>query len=241
MASLNQNLLKTQNQNDIFRVLPDFSPLNAYRYYLVDYRTHPDLLHHIIRLAIECESFSLDTEIDLLNQDQPGLLKINLIDPDQSTIILFELSQLPKDTKCLKFWLIRSIFKSIFREKKKVYVWGNLIIILFHYLDYGLFTIDDLENVNSINVQRKFKCWHAKKFNYDGPMNESWSLQLAIANTFHENLQIEECDKIERSKCFVQSYSDGVISPKISPAIHHSCCKCLAITKLVDIIFKESS
>lgn len=108
-------------------VLPNFTPLNNYRYYLVNQSTNTDLIHDLIRLVETCQSFTIDTEFDYYNQSRPALIKIQLIDTYLSTIILVEACHMPSNRFSIKFWLIRSIFKKIFDETKIIYVWGNLI------------------------------------------------------------------------------------------------------------------
>ncbi|CAF3329348.1 unnamed protein product [Rotaria socialis] len=237
MSWLQQEILKIKHRNNQFRVLPSFTPLNKYTCYLIHRSTPQDLLHDLICLAQKCKLFTINTEFDLYDNNnnnhdhhRPALIQIEFIDEYLSTVILIEVCHLPSNRTSLMFWLIRSIFKFIFQETKTIYVWGNHIDRLSPFIDYDLFTMDDLMKLHCINIQDIFKNWHSRKFGYTQPNANLWALQLAIVNTYHEFF--DKSQTINRWSRTLVRYNHNQINSKISAMINYACYQCLAITKL---------
>ena len=199
--------LRQQQLNTALSTLPTFSSLNPYHVYHIHRFTSTNLLHDLIRLARTTSKFSIDTEKDFYTH-KPALIQIELIQDRQSTVLLIEVCHLPH-VSSIVHWLIRALLKIIFNSNNLIYAWGNIVDELTDFIPCGLFNMDNLCRINSIDIQHEFKQRHDRHFNmefnipsmkdnnsrsliakysmksYEDDYHQ-WSLQMAIAFTFHE-------------------------------------------------------
>ena len=197
--------VRQQQLNRALSTLPIFSPLNPYHVYHIHRLTSTNLSHDLIRLARTTSKFSSDTEKDFYTH-KPALIQIELIQNQQSTILLIKVCHLPHVSSVLR-WLIRTLLKIILNSNNLIYAWGNIVDELTDYIPCGLFNMDVLCQINSIDMQYELKEWHDRHYNVEFnipslkdnnnliakySMNSykddyrQWSLQMAIAFMFHE-------------------------------------------------------
>ncbi|MGL4663020.1 MAG: hypothetical protein ACRCV7_05015 [Culicoidibacterales bacterium] len=230
--------MKMKYYNDQFRVLPKFMPFNHYRYYVINESIDIDLLHDIVRLAQKSQLFTLNTQLNVCHWNRPICIAIEMIDTNLSTILLVQVNELPRNRSSLRFWLTRAIFKSIFEERKTIYVWGNIIYKLSPFLKYGLFTIETIETPRSVDIQKKFKYWHSTTYSYTpDEKNFVWDLQLAVAMTYYQ--QLDQSVLLSEWNEPSSELNDNKLDTSNATLIHFLCCRCLAITKLTDTILQS--
>lgn len=192
--------------NTYFSVLPKFKPLNNYQVYLINQSTSTMQLQNLIELARQTMTFTIDTEHDYYSR-QPALIQIEFVGEKKSVVVLIETCHLPPHVSILS-WLIRSLFKVIFQPDKLILPWGNVIDELSAFIDCGLFSLNAIQQIHTIDVQHLFKPWYNEQYPHRCGLPSSagdhvtctcpyrvvknkhdrWSLQKAIAYLFDEFL-----------------------------------------------------
>ena len=122
-------------------------------------------------------------------------------------MVLIETCHLPHRASIL-FWLIRSLCKVIFQSDKLILAWGDIINELSTFIDYGLFSLNSIQHIHTMDVQHLFKPWYNERYPHQCGLspsaddhitctcphrvvknkNDRWSLQKAIAYLFDEFL-----------------------------------------------------
>lgn len=237
-----------------------FCPLTTdCQIYHINRLTSRKIVHDLIELARQTTRFMIDTENDY-SSHQPALIQIEYFHTT-STVLLIETCQLPDHSSVL-FWLIQSLLKIIFQSSNVLLSWGDVIFELSDFLQYGLFTMNTLQEMQTINVQHRFKIWYNKTFVHTCGLepfdddnllctctyrpvknpNNPWSLQRAIQYTFNEFL-----DKSRRKSNWgrllsikdVRQYAmiyDKEIKAAHEQIILYAVNDCLAATKLMMVI-----
>ena len=238
-------------------VLPTFCPFTDCQIYLVNHSTSPMLLQDLIQLARQTTRFVIDTEHDYVTHE-PALLQIEFIHV-KSTVLLVEACHQPHLSSVL-FWLIRSLLKIIFSPSNVLLSWGDLFLELSAFVQCGLVSYHTIHQLTTIDVQRQFKLWYNQHFPHtcglppfhdDSPVcichhrpvkhaNDQWSLQRAIAYTFHQFL-----DKSRTKSNWTRPlsrrrnvYQYSLVANKQAKQIHehlilYAVNDCLAVTKLM--------
>ena len=124
-----------------------------------------NLSHDLICLARTTSKFSIDTEKDFYTH-KPALIQIELIQDQQSTVLLIKVCHLPHVSSVLH-WLIRALLKIILNSNNLIYAWGNIVDELTDYIPCGLFNMDVLCQINSIDLQYELKEWHDRHYNVE--------------------------------------------------------------------------
>jgi hypothetical protein len=187
-------------------VLSTFTPLNNdYQIYHINRTTSTVLVQDLIQLARKTTRFTMDTEIDYYTHE-PALIQIEFIETN-SILLFIETCHLPCPSSVL-FWLLQSLFKVIFHPSNVIFSWSDLLFELTNFLHYGLFSLNSIHQINNLNIQVRFKEWYNQTFLHKCGLqpfdddhqlctclyrlvkhkNNQWSLQKAIAYTFHEFL-----------------------------------------------------
>ena len=255
------NRYQRQRQlNAALSVYPTFSPLADCQIYLLNASTLPSLIKDLIELARRTTRFTIDTECDYLTHE-PALIQIEFLNIN-SAMILIETCHLPHASSVL-FWLIRSLLKVIFQPANTILSWGDVTFELSAFVHYGLFSLHAVHQITNIDVQLRFKEWYNQTFPHtcglqpshhdDSTLcvcshrpikqtNNPWSLQRAIAYTFHEFL-----DKTPTKSDWSQSlslvrnvYQHSTMKRNIRPTrthlITYAANDCLAVTKLMMVV-----
>ena len=186
-------------------ILPKFEPLNDYEVCLINHSTSTMQLQNLIELARQTSTFTIDTEQDYYSH-QPALIQIEFVEK-RSVVVLIETCHLPHRASIL-FWLIRSLCKVIFQSDKLILAWGDIINELSTFIDYGLFSLNSIQHIHTMDVQHLFKPWYNERYPHQCGLspsaddhitctcphrvvknkNDRWSLQKAIAYLFDEFL-----------------------------------------------------
>ena len=258
MTNNKRNQRKRQLNMEL-SVLPTLMPLTDCQIYLINQTTSPELLQNLIQMARQTTEFTIDTEQDY-STHQPALIQIQFIRAN-SLVLLIEACHLPHSSSVL-FWLIRALLKIILRSSNVFFSWGDPILELESFVPFGLFSLDNIYQLTTVDVQREFKTWYNHRFPHtcayppfhdDSPdctcrhrpvknPNNQWSLQRAIAYTFHEFLD-KSCTKSNWSRPLTlrrhsNVYQYSVLANKKVKQMHedlilYAVNDCLAVTKLM--------
>jgi hypothetical protein len=226
---MKQTLLKQQRRHEQLSMLPKFKPLNQYEVHIINRWTDTHLLHDIIHIAQNTTHFTVDTDSDMWT-NKPALIQIELIRDVTSIVILVEVCHLPSHRQSLMFWLIRSLLKFILQPNKVIYAWGDGMDELLQFVDSGLFTSEQLEQLHMIHVQDEFKQWHQEQYGNTARVGDKWGLKAAISDQFNELLDKRET--LNRWSRGLDRSSTDRDYDKIQRMIHYAANDCLAVTKL---------
>lgn len=223
-----QTRLKIESRHEQLKHNPSFKPINEYQVYIINKFTDLNVLHHLIHLAQNTKYYSIDTQSDLYT-NQPALIQIECIHRSLSSVILIEMCHLPIDKTSVRFWLIKSLFKTIFHSSNTMYSWSNFIEELSRFLIYDIFKFDILFDIDAINMQHEFKQWHHQTYKSDQINTNEWGLQAAILATFTEYLdQTQRLNRWSHGLERLHRYDHGKNQLMINYAIN----QCLSVTKL---------
>ena len=142
---------------------------------------------------------------------------------------------LPYDRQSCQFWLIQSIFRFIFQSNKFIYGWGQNKTELSKFIQYDLFTAEQVTQPRMINMQDEFKQWHLKRYGYRNVLSgQQWGLQAAIVDRFDQLLDKRET--LNRWSQGLDRFRDDPSYDKIHAMINYAAHDCLAVTKLAHAI-----
>jgi hypothetical protein len=136
---------------------PPFQPL-PYQQYFINHRTTELTLLHLIEAVASTKIFSLDTESVVVRgeQNKPTLIQLQIIFPNLFSYILFiEVWHLPRIHE-QTFQLMKYLFYVLFNPENNIYIWGTSDELL-KFLDFNLFSQEQIDLSNNINLQDKFK------------------------------------------------------------------------------------
>ena len=258
VVSLTRHERKRQ-ENIEFSALPTLTLLTDYQIYLINHTTSIMLVQNLIQLARETTQFTIDTERDYATK-APALIQIEFIHR-HSVVLLIETWHLPHSSSVL-FWLLRSLLKIIFRPTNVLFSWGDSVFELSDFVNFGLFSLETIHELTTIDVQHEFKQWYNHRFPHtcglpsfcgDTPhctcqhrpvknRNDPWSLQRAIAYTFQEFLDKSRTKSNwgrPMSRINIHQYST-VAKKEIKRIDEHlilyAVNDCLAVTKLMMLL-----
>ena len=139
------------------------------------------------------------------------LIYVELVQDTQTIIALIECCPVT-DEHLYYFYILRRFFRILFESSKTIHTWGNVIEQLRPYTTYGLFSLKEVVQRQSVNMQKEFKVWYNHTFRHhtqcqrylkydhmDGPScscshrpykssSDQWSTKRAMAYTFDEQL-----------------------------------------------------
>jgi len=148
------------------------------------YTTHP-LLHDLIRLIQQSQYVLLNT-IDDQHQNTPAIIQLGIIGERKTTMILVQLQHLPRNQKSLRFWLIRSLVRAMFKNDKTIYVWGDGKQQLTSYIETNVFDLDDLDQPTFINLRSA-----SPQIQSDLDFFRRYRIELMVVNgTLNMNIKI---------------------------------------------------
>ncbi len=224
------------NKTKVIRNIPELPSLITTKPYVVFFIhrfTSTTTLNQLIMEAQQTKRFTIVPKLDTLYNDTV-VIHIELIQQMQTTIILLDYFN-ENDMETPFFDTLCHLFSIIFNSSNEIQTWGNLIDKLKPFIPYKIYTINQMKQCQSTDIQKEFKRWYNKTFihhiqcqqylkydNMDGQfcscshrpyksISDNWSLLKAIAYTFDEYLYNNTFDIT----------------------------KCLAITKLADVIQQE--
>ena len=127
-------------------------------------------LNHILNLIENTTWFTLDTEsTNVIHQDNiPSLIQLQILQsPNVSPIIIVEIHHLPQRNQH-RFQLIKQIFDVLLQSTKIIFAWGD-IDELETFTQYGLFTSNQLDLPQQLNVQRRFRTYWENHYPHQDP------------------------------------------------------------------------
>jgi hypothetical protein len=84
------------------------------------------------------------------------------------------------------FWLIRSLLKFVLQASNTIYSWGRANAVLAPFIRYGLFTLQTINQLRNIDVEREFRLWYRSFTPIDRRNQQQWTLSTAIALSIDE-------------------------------------------------------
>jgi hypothetical protein len=152
-----KNLRKRLKQHEYSIKLAPFEPLPHIPKF-INRTTTEQTLRHIIQAAIMFSEFTIDTKSFSVFREtnKPALIQLQIFLPhDSSFILLIEVCHLPRnDHICFK--LIQELFRIILTPAKKIFIFGSNEE-LYPFTKFKLFSRDQINTANIINLQEKFK------------------------------------------------------------------------------------
>ncbi|CAF1507566.1 unnamed protein product [Rotaria sordida] len=205
-----KQLLKKQIKEYEYKLKYEhFEPLPHIPYFINKITTE-QTLHQLIQAATSSSEFIIDTEsINIHKQkNKPALVQIQILLPyNLSLVMIVEMCHLPGDNTT-RFTLIKQLFDLIITSNKQLYIWGTKDE-LFPFINFKLFSHEQLQSITPINLQHQFKLfWNEQHPHYDRistlsneaedkcvcekcigkKSSEPWSLQDSIAYLLNEYL-----------------------------------------------------
>ena len=186
--------------------LPRFETLAPRKVFYINRNTSLDLMSELIHRVKQTNQFIMATKYDYTS-NCPALLQVLFWKEFNTYVILIEMRYLPNEISIL-FQHIELLLSIILCPSNFIQAWGDIKIELKHFLTYGLFSIEQLVQIEVVNLQQKFKRWFDKIFDHNedcyelyDDMNDNskciclhrpfqhtyneWSLKMAIGFTFH--------------------------------------------------------
>ncbi|CAF4154603.1 unnamed protein product [Rotaria sordida] len=164
-----KQLLKKQIKEYEYKLKYEhFEPLPHIPYFINKITTE-QTLHQLIQAATSSSEFIIDTEsINIHKQkNKPALVQIQILLPyNLSLVMIVEMCHLPGDNTT-RFTLIKQLFDLIITSNKQLYIWGTKDE-LFPFINFKLFSHEQLQSITPINLQHQFKLfWNEKHPHYD--------------------------------------------------------------------------
>lgn len=226
-------MFPVQERHEQLKSLDRFVPINTFRYYFITKHSTTKLLHHLIYLAQNTQYFTLSTTTDCQTHS-PSILQIEIIDKHESLIVLIETNYLPQDPTSLKYWLIRSLVRTVFKQNNMVYVWGNVWNRLQPFSGLHLFYREDMDQPQFINIQEEYRAFDYRLNLRYRNGNHPWSLQMAIANICNQYLDQRQTFN-DYNQCFHRPV-DSIHPTAQQPLIDYLVNQCLAVTRIAYIL-----
>ncbi|CAF3051341.1 unnamed protein product [Rotaria sp. Silwood2] len=163
-----------------------FEPLPHIPYF-INKTTTEQTLHQLIQAATSSSEFIIDTEsINIYKRkNEPVLIQIQILLPyNLSLIMIVEMCHLPRD-HTIHFALIKQLFDIIFTSNKTIYIWG-IKNELFPFVNFKLFSHEQLHSITPINLQHQFKLFWNEQHQHHHRISTS-------DNILEDNCICEQC------------------------------------------------
>ncbi|CAF3408778.1 unnamed protein product [Rotaria sp. Silwood2] len=150
-----------------------FEPLPHIPYF-INRTTTKQCLHQLIKAATVSPEFTLDTESMNIykKENKPTLIQLQIFLPHHSSCaLIIEMYHLPNENH-ICFKLIKDLIEIIFSQDKKLYTWGS-INELKPFVIFKLFSYEQLNRMNPINLQENFKIFWNKQHRHKSSSSTS--------------------------------------------------------------------
>ena len=180
--------------------LSNFISLKPYKIVKIDQNTSSDKMDELITEAKQTKQFTFVTF--------QNLIEVEFNQESQSIIAEITISKYHKSLQ----EKIEQLFAIILDSSNLIQAWGDIDSTLYDWYDHDFFGRKNLYEIRFVNRQQAFKTWYNTTFRHndncgqilhfleiDGPLctcshrpykssTDNWSLWMAIAFTFHENI-----------------------------------------------------
>ena len=206
------------NKTEVIRNIPELPhliTLKPYGVFFIQRTTPSTTLNQLIMEAHQTKRFTIVPKLYSVYNDNI-VMYIELIQQTQSVVIVLDcIYDTDMDTPF--FNSLCYLFTIIFNPSNTIQTWGNLMDKLKQFLPFKIYTLDELKECQSSDIQKEFKKWYNKTYlhhiechqylkydNIDGlycscshrpykSNSANWSLLKAIAYTFDEYLYNNAC------------------------------------------------
>ncbi|CAF1676824.1 unnamed protein product, partial [Rotaria magnacalcarata] len=155
--NLRTTFKKKLHEHELATKYPPFELLK-FEQLFINFRTTDSRLIHLIDQIKSTTVFTHDTESILIpyQPNAPALIQVQIILSESfSSVVLIEMCHLPRAYEHT-FTLVKQFFQTLFNADNNIFIWGN-INELHSFCSYNLFTYDQLDLCNPINLQNAFK------------------------------------------------------------------------------------
>ena len=169
-------------------ILPKFEPKSPKKIYHINCLTPYNTVTELIQLVSQASVFVIETKYDDMN-GCPKLIQILFAHKCIYYIILVETLYLPSHDDSYLFYQIASLFSTILSPYNEIRSWKDLKSQLKYFLDCGLFSLHQIEEITVINVEHQFQEWFKKHFvniELASVPTNTWTLEMSIAFLFQE-------------------------------------------------------
>lgn len=219
--------------------LPKFEPLPPSKLFYINHNTSIHLVDDLIHFVQQIREFILLTKYDSIIYE-PSLLQIAFRKEHQTYVVFIEMRYLPGRDGVL-FQRIQTLLGFILYPSNFVQSWGDIQMELKHFLVYDLFSMSQINEMKSVNIQQKFKRWFEKTFEHSNDCNDmyddmndqsyclcayrplkhtynEWSLTMALTFTF----QLFFNTSLIHSKWNVGLYLQSELDSSAATTLNHS-------------------
>ncbi|CAF1587901.1 unnamed protein product [Rotaria magnacalcarata] len=155
--NLRTTFKKKLHEHELATKYPPFELLK-FEQLFINFRTTDSTLIHLIDQIKSTTVFTLDTESVLIpyQPNAAALIQVQIILSESvSSVELIEMCHLPRAYEHT-FTLVKQFFQTLFNADNNIFIWEN-INELHSFCSYNLFTYDQLDLCNPINLQNAFK------------------------------------------------------------------------------------
>ena len=167
-----------------------FIPLNDNHIYYINPLCNIYLLNELLAFVRKTRYFTMEHK---LHQNLPVII-VEIIHQQKSIVLIieadhfvFNISQ--EEPLTIYRWLLRSLFKCIFRSENVIYSWGSLTDTNSFIRLANLFSKEFSKEHNIIDIQNEFKHWYPAKYANKSLDNHRWSLAQATLLAFNQVLE----------------------------------------------------
>jgi hypothetical protein len=132
--------------------------------FYINQATPLDFINELIHRVKNIKQFTIATKYDY-TLNHPCLIQICFSEHIKTYLILIEVRYLPSSTGIL-FQRIQFLLSIILSPSNLLQSWGDLKHELRHFLFHNLFSFQQIEQIQVVNVQQKFKRWFDKIFDH---------------------------------------------------------------------------
>lgn len=226
-----------------------------HEYFYVNRKTPTDILDNLIEYVSCIQEYTIDTEEQARYRrtSLPALIQIECIhDEYPSIIMLIETLHLPEENS-QTFKKIQRLCQIILSSNHTINAWGNPKEELGKFIEYKLFTKNNLKEIKPENIQQQFKDWyndnHPSSPHRKTKPNDKFSLQSAVHLSMNQWLDKRmtmsdwSCGidpTLETYKSISNQHRDqgGIVKEEETYRqlmAAYAVCDCMAVTKLLTV------
>jgi len=149
---------------DSIKRFPTFEYKARIPVFYINQATPLDFINQLIHRVKNIKQFTIATKYDY-TFNHPCLIQLCFSEDIKTYLILIEVRYLPSST-CILFQRIQFLLSIILSPSNLLQSWGDLKHELRHFLIHNLFSTQQIEQIQVVNVQQKFKRWFDKIFDH---------------------------------------------------------------------------
>jgi hypothetical protein len=221
--NLRATLKRKIHEHELITTFPPFQPL-PFSSHFINRTTDEEILYKLIQAATTATEFTLDTEsVNVYKKrNEPVLIQLQILHPSSASIVIItECCFLPNENHN-RFRLIQEFFKTILSEEKQIYIWGTTAE-LFPFIKFKLFTYEQIDGINFINLQNNFKTyWDKQHIHGINNGNNRCSCTKCLGKNPSELWSLQDATAVELNEYLSKIYSKQNFNIGLDPNIFHT-------------------